>query len=109
MLILPEGDADEVKRALGRVTKVHEAGYVEKGKGAKILEDGRERDFRPLFREAPYTRVKKVVGEKAPEGAELMREGINRATEGALEKKRDILKYIKGDRVERWKRKGPRS
>ncbi len=99
MLILPEGDANEVKGALEKVTGVHEVGYVEEGRGARIIEGGKERDFKPLFREAPYTRVKKVVGEAAPEAAERMREGINRAAEGALEKKRDILKYIKEDRV----------
>lgn len=99
MLILPEESADEVKGALEKVTGAHEVGYVEEGKGARIIEGGKEKDFKPLFRESPYTRVKKVVGEAAPEAAELMREGINRAASGAVEKKRDILKYIKGDRV----------
>lgn len=95
LLILPEEHALEIKKSLKRITKVYEIGHVEKGKGAKIL-GKREHDFEPLFRESAYTKVKKVVGEKAPKDAERMRRNIEKAESRAVKKKNEILKFIKG-------------
>lgn len=93
LLILPEEHAPEIKKSLKRITKVYEIGYVEKGKGAKIL-GRREYDFEPLFRESAYTKVKKVVGEKVPRDAERMRKNIEKAERKAIKKKNEILEFI---------------
>ncbi|MFQ6105720.1 MAG: AIR synthase-related protein [Candidatus Hydrothermarchaeaceae archaeon] len=89
MLILPEENAKEVKK----VTKIHKIGHVEKGGGAKILGE-RERDFSPLFREAPYTNIKKVVGEETPKNVEELRERIKSASSKAVGKKAEVTRYI---------------
>ncbi|MFH1774815.1 MAG: AIR synthase related protein [Methanobacteriota archaeon] len=91
MLILPEEYAGKVKKA----AKFYEVGYVEKGKGAKIL-GKREYDFKPMFRESAYTKIKKVIGEKAPKNAEKMQGCIEKARSRAIKKKNYVLKFIGG-------------
>jgi hydrogenase expression/formation protein len=109
MLILPEGEAEEVERHLKRVGPVIEAGVVEEGEGAKVRDGvGREYDFPPLFREAPYTPVKKVIGEESPEDLEEMKTRIAEACAKAIKKKREIVQHIAGG-VQWRKSGGPRS
>jgi hydrogenase expression/formation protein len=95
MLILPEDSVEDVKKTLREVTKVYEIGRVEDGEGAKILGEA-EREFRPLFRESPYTKIKRVIGEKPPENMEEMKEGIEKAKREAIKKKKEIMKFIGG-------------
>ncbi|MBI5253378.1 MAG: hypothetical protein HY930_03150 [Euryarchaeota archaeon] len=95
LLILPEEHARKIKKSLKRITKVYEIGYVEKGKGAKIL-GKREYDFKPLFRESAYTKIKKVIGEKAPKNAEKMQSGIEKAKNRAIKKKNHVLEFVGG-------------
>ncbi len=96
LLILPEEHARKIKKSLKRITKVYEIGYVEKGKGAKIL-GKREYDFKPLFRESAYTKIKKVIGEKAPKNAEKMQSSIEKAKSDAIKKKNYVLKFVKSN------------
>lgn len=98
MLILPAKDAEEVATALGGITKVYRVGRVEEGEGAVVMgSDGREKEFKPMFREAAYTPVKKVVGGKSPESLKKMRDRIKEAARISERKKRRIIDYIKED------------
>ena len=86
MLILPEEYVADVKKTLNNV---YEVGRVEKGTGAKILGE-KERDFKPLFRESAYTKIKKVVGERSPEHLESIKENIIKAKELSINKKEQV-------------------
>ncbi|MEE9474097.1 MAG: AIR synthase related protein [Candidatus Hydrothermarchaeaceae archaeon] len=86
MLILPEEYVADVKKTLNNV---YEVGCVEKGAGAKILGE-KERDFKPLFRESAYTKIKKVVGERSPEHLESIKENIIKAKELSINKKEQV-------------------
>jgi hydrogenase expression/formation protein len=94
MLILPEEHKTKVKKSLKRVTKVYEVGYVEAGKGAKILGE-KERDFKPSFRESAYTKIKKVVGESTPKDITEMGERLEKTKRQAVKKKNNVLKVIR--------------
>ena len=48
----------------------------------------------PLFREAAYTKIKKLVGDTTPEDFELMQEKVQKACEDAIAKKDKVIKYI---------------
>jgi|Deesub1362A_J573_1020465.scaffolds.fasta_scaffold00016_71 hydrogenase expression/formation protein len=95
LLILPEKEVEDVKKCLNEVTKTYEIGRVESGKGVKILGEG-ETELKPLFREAPYTKIKKIIGEKTPQNVEKMKENIEKAKKEAVEKKKEIIKFIGG-------------
>jgi hydrogenase expression/formation protein len=94
MLILPEEHVEEVRKSLKKVTKVHEVGRVEEGKGVKMLGE-KEYDLVPLFRESPYTKVKEVIGEEEPEDVEEKIKLIEDAKLSAIEKKDRVIKFIR--------------
>jgi len=75
----------------GTGVAMEEVGRVEEGPPESVLVvDGKPRDFTPRFRESAYTPVKMVVDRRARDfGA--MKEGIDRAAEAAIEKKRRVL------------------
>jgi hydrogenase expression/formation protein len=90
----------EVSQEICQVVKtagvmMHEIGYVEQGKPESVLMvDGRENDFSPRFRESAYTPVKKVVDTTMRDFDE-MKEGVLRASEAALQKKKRVLNNLK--------------
>ena len=90
MLILPEKYVEDVKKVLNNAYVV---GRVEKGAGAKILGDV-ERDFTPLFRESPYTKIKKVIGECSPENLESYKKNIIKAKELSINKKEQVKRGV---------------
>ncbi|WP_457555429.1 AIR synthase-related protein [Candidatus Pyrohabitans sp.] len=94
MLILPEEAASRVKEALRGVAKVYEAGRVEVGRGVYIAADGGERELGRRFREAAYTKVKKVVGEEEPGDMEKMKRRIEEAAARAVRKKLAVKRFI---------------
>jgi hydrogenase expression/formation protein len=83
----------EVVRGCG--VAMEEVGRVEEGRPESLLQvDGALRDFSPRFRESAYTPVKKVVDRRVKDfGA--MKQGIDRAAEAALGKKRRILAMLR--------------
>jgi hydrogenase expression/formation protein len=98
MLILPEEGVEDVKKMLREVTNIYEIGRVELGRGTKIV--GRvERDLKPSFRESPYTKIKKIIGEKSPENIDEIKRNIEKAKREAVEKKREILRFVGGGSV----------
>jgi len=99
LLILPESSAEEAKRIIGKVTKVYEIGYAakprkkeERGR-AFILKNGKEKPFEPKFREAAYTKIKKIIGEEEPKNFEEILENIEEAKRRAIEKKNLVKEF----------------
>ncbi|WNY26864.1 AIR synthase-related protein [Methanolapillus ohkumae] len=62
--------------------------------GAFLIKDGQETDFLPLFREAPYTPLKKAIGENTPPDFEEMRQKVDEAAEAAVLKKARVVRKI---------------
>ncbi len=98
MIIVPENYVEEIKNCLKNVTDIYEVGYVDEGFGAKLIMDNHERDLSVRFRESPYTKVKKVIGDKKPENYEEMKRRILKAIEMLMKKKERIEKIIYGNR-----------
>ncbi len=94
LISVPENYVEDVKRELSRITNVYEVGYVDKGKGVKLIVDGREKDLTIKFREEPYTRVKKVIGDSFPRDYDEMRKRVLKAIEKLMEKKNRIKKIL---------------
>ena len=96
MVICTSEVAEKVKNVVRSVgIKIEEVGYVEKGKGAYIVEDGRLKPIRPRFRESAYTPLKKVVGEEEPKDFEEMRKKVDEAVLRAIEKKKRVIEVIR--------------
>jgi hydrogenase expression/formation protein len=62
-----------------------------------IKEDSSEEKLVPLFREAAYTKIKKLVGETTPEDFEEMKEKVQRASDAAIAKKEKVIKHIRAN------------
>ncbi len=97
MIIVPENFVDEIKRDLNNVTEIYEVGYVDENKGARIIVDNEERDLIVKFREEPYTKVKKVIGDKTPENFEEMKRKILDAIEELMKKRKKIENILYGN------------
>ena len=96
MVICPEHVAEEILRATGKCgVKADIVGWVEKGRGAFSVENGKVKDLKPMFRESAYTPIKKLVGEEKPEDFEEMMESIDRAFNAALEKKKRVVEMLR--------------
>ena len=61
----------------------------------KLLEeDGSETTLVPQFREAAYTKIKKLVGDTTPEDFEKMKEKVQKAADESIRKKEKVIDYI---------------
>ncbi len=96
MIIAPEDVAIRVKNAISNAgVRIDEIGFVdETGKSKLIKYSGKEEELKPLFREAAYTKIKKIVGDVEPEDFELMKEKVQKAANNAIKKKDKIVKTI---------------
>ncbi len=96
MIIAPEDVAEEVKKAIsGADVGIAEIGYIDDTGKSKLIKDGVEEELKPLFREAAYTKIKKIVGDTTPQDFDLMCEKVEKAALNAIKKKDDIVKYVK--------------
>jgi hydrogenase expression/formation protein len=95
LLVAPPEVSSEICRVVNSAgVRIHEIGYVEKGKPESILMyDGEESDFTPRLRESAYTPVKKVVDSDIRDFEE-MKTGVLRASEAAIQKKKRVLKKL---------------
>lgn len=87
--------AEVIKAVRGCGVRMEEVGFVEKGKGCYVIEEGERKQIKPRFREAAYTPIKKVVGEEEPSDFEEMRKKVDEAVFKAIEKKKKIVERIK--------------
>lgn len=99
MIFAPPENCNEIIEVVRNSgVKIDIVGEVVSGdKAVAVLVDehGNEKELKPLFREAGYTKIKKVVGEKTPEKFEEMKNNVERAYEEAVEKRNKILEFIK--------------
>lgn len=96
MLVVPQEISDEVIKTVSNVgVLIMEVGVVNNsGSPILIKEDGNEEELVPLFREAAYTKIKKLVGETTPEDFEIMKEKVQKASDKAISKKEKVIDYI---------------
>lgn len=96
MIIAPEDMATRVKNVVSSAgVKINEIGVVDNSGISKLIkEDGREEELKPLFREAAYTKIKKIVGDIEPEDFDDMKEKVQRAALESIKKKDKIVKAI---------------
>ncbi len=96
MVFCDEETANEVKRVVKSVgVRIEEVGWVERGEGAYLIENGVKRPLKPKFRESAYTPIKKVVGENKPENFDEMMRKIDKAVEEAMKKKDLVVRRLK--------------
>ena len=96
MLVVPPEIADDVKKAVSNEgVRISEIGKVtDSGEPILIKEDSSTEKLVPLFREAAYTKIKKLVGETTPEDFEIMKQKVQKACDEAISKKDKVIKYI---------------
>lgn len=99
MLIVPPEIVDDVKNAVSKAgVDISEIGIVNtSGEPILIKEDGNCDKLVPLFREAAYTKIKKLVGETTPEDFEIMKEKVQKASDNAIRKKEKVINHIRGN------------
>jgi len=96
MIIAPEDVSTEVKKAISNVgVDISEIGCVDETGRAKLIKDSGEEELKPLFREAAYTKIKKIVGETEPHDFDIMKQKVEKAAIEAIKKKERIVKTIK--------------
>ncbi len=96
MIIAPEDLATRVKSVVSSAgVKINEIGVVDNSGVSKLIkEDGREEELKPLFREAAYTKIKKIVGDIEPEDFDEMKEKVQKAALESIKKKDKIVRAI---------------
>ncbi|MGB9936395.1 MAG: AIR synthase-related protein [Methanobacterium sp.] len=97
MIIAPEDVAYEVTKAIsGAGVDIAEIGSVNDSGRPVLIKDDGEEELKPLFREAAYTKIKKIVGDTQPQDFDLMRQKVEKATQDAISKKDSVVKAIRG-------------
>lgn len=97
MLIVPPEYVDDVKRTVSKAgTLISEIGIVNDGGEPNLIrENGDVEKLIPQFREAAYTKIKKLVGDTKPEDFELMKQHVQKAADKAISKKDSVIKHIR--------------
>ncbi|HIH62605.1 MAG TPA: hypothetical protein HA298_08060 [Methanobacteriales archaeon] len=96
MIIAPEEISDTIKDIIeGAGVKIDEIGEVTDTGEPILIGENRETRLEPAFREAAYTKIKKVVGENTPENFDKMKKRVEEATSKAIEKKRKVVEAIR--------------
>lgn len=96
MLVVPPEISEDVKKVISDVgVYITEIGKVDnEGSPRLIKEDGEVETLVPLFREAAYTKIKKLVGETTPEDFETMKDKVQKAANRSIKKKEKVIDYI---------------
>ena len=95
MIIAPEDVASRVKNAISKAgVRIDEIGFVDQTGVSKLIKETGEEELKPLFREAAYTKIKKVVGDIEPEDFQSMKEKVQKAADNAIKKKDKIVETI---------------
>lgn len=97
MLIVPPEIVGDVKNAVSNAdVAISEIGHVtDSGSPDLIKEDGSSEKLVPLFREAAYTKIKKLVGDTTPEDFEIMKKQVQKACDNAILKKEKVIKHVR--------------
>ena len=96
MLIVPPEIVSDVTKAIKSAgVNIYEIGKVDnEGTPRLVKEDGTVDILKPLFREAAYTKIKKLKGETTPEDFEKMKEQVQKAANNSIKKKDKVIDYI---------------
>ena len=96
MLVVPPEIAEDIKKIVSDVgVYITEIGIVDgEGSPRLVKEDGEVDTLVPLFREAAYTKIKKLVGDTTPEDFEIMKEKVQKAATESIKKKERVIDYI---------------
>jgi hydrogenase expression/formation protein len=95
LIVAPKEAIGDIRRVLEDAgVRTAEIGRVESGPAEPVLiRDGKETEFRPKFREAAYTPLKKLV-DKESRNFEEMQTAVDRAADAALAKKKRMIERI---------------
>lgn len=95
LIFTPKRLARRVVEVLGSVgVRADVVGRVERGEGCYIEEGGVRKPLAPLFRESPYTKLKKLVGTGSPERRKEMAALLEEAARSAVAKKELVVKSV---------------
>ncbi|MDR0911598.1 MAG: hypothetical protein LBM96_03230 [Methanobrevibacter sp.] len=96
MLIVPKEKVDDIYDSMKKSNvKIADIGTVDDKKGARLIEsNGKTEEIKPLFREAAYTKIKKLVGETTPEDFDIMKEKVEKTAKKSIAKKDKIVDFI---------------
>ncbi len=96
LIFTPPENAFEVLKAVRKAgVQIDTIGeVVEEPKHGILMRGNKQEQLRPLFRESAYTKIKKVVGEQAPEDLEEKKSRVEAAYKAALRKKEVVIKHI---------------
>ena len=96
MLVVPPEIADDIKKIVSDVgVYITEISIVDgEGSPRLVKEDGEVDTLVPLFREAAYTKIKKLVGDTTPEDFEIMKDKVQKAATASIKKKERVIDYI---------------
>ncbi len=76
--------------------KCNEIGFVDDSNSVSmIFQEKEEKNVLPRFRESAYTKIKQEIGENTPDTVNLMEQKIERAAQQALDKRKEIINFIK--------------
>ena len=97
MLIAPPEIVEDIKKAVAKYdVAISEIGEVNNSSEPILVkEDGSNEKLVPLFREAAYTKIKKLVGDTTPEDFEEMKRKVQEASDAAIAKKDKVIKHIR--------------
>ncbi len=97
MIVAPEDIAKQIIKSVDSVgVRISDIGTVDNtGVPRMIKDNGKEEVLKPLFREAAYTKIKKLVGDTTPEDFEIMKEKVQTAADNAINQKNKVVKYIR--------------
>ncbi len=97
MLIVPPEIVDDVKNTIFDAgVLISEIGVVNNSGSPNLIKaDGSVEELIPLFREAAYTKIKKLVGDATPEDFEKMKNQVQKAANLAIDKKDALINYIR--------------
>jgi len=96
MIITPKNKAEDVIKAISDVgVRIEQIGEVDDKGKSRLIKDGIETELIPLFREAAYTKIKKIVGDTQPDDFQSMKDKTERTAQDAIKKKDDIVNMIR--------------
>jgi len=96
MIIATEDVASQVEKAVsGAGVRIGRIGEVDDTGIPRLITDQGEKELKPLFREAAYTKIKKMVGDLQPEDFDEMKQKVERSALEAIAKKDEVVARIK--------------
>jgi hydrogenase expression/formation protein len=101
MIIAPEHVAKHVKKVISKSgVKIDSIGNVDDTGVSRLITSHGEEELKPLFREAAYTKIKKIVGDLHPEDFVEMKAKVEDAARESIEKKDEIVAMIRKNKLD---------